>query len=86
MTGWNPQDETTKRPFPNQQVYSIQGDTDTARSRLASLKVFKTASGTPTLDIVDVTRTQSQAKTFNKIADLISYLDINPSSDLTRLM
>jgi len=86
MTGWNPQDETTKRPFPNQRLYSIQGDTDTARSRLASLKIFKTASGTPTLDIVNVTRTQSQAKTFNKIADLISYLDINPSTDLTRLM
>ncbi len=86
MTGWNPQDGTTKRPIPNQQVYSIKGDTDTAWSRLASLKVFKTASGTPTLDIVDVTRTQSQAKTFNKITNLISYLDINPSSDLTRLM
>lgn len=58
--------------------YSIVGNIDKAWSQLTSLKVFKPASWIPSLNIVDVARTKSRTRTFDSMADLTGYLDINP--------
>ena len=73
---------STTHDFPLSS-YSFIGDADVAWSQLASLKVFKPASSTLSLDLLDVVPSDSQpcgrtTRTFNDTKEFVDYLNHSP--------
>ena len=82
---------TQKLPSGKPSHYSMVGEVDDPWSRLASLKVFKPASETASLDLVDIVHSPSQqcekiTRTFENSQELEDYICHSSIKDGLRFM